>query len=189
MRRSRKGTHMNDITRKKLENLIEKNVRLFNLQLRKRTEEPFSIKEDYHLSTGIENEIFSWELQQTIAMEENGVIHMMMFVHPIIVNADNRHSLIEFANDMNQWLGLCLGKFWVNCDDDFCYECYLPELLVNHPDELELQLFDRPFSHFKDCLTPLMQLKDGKWSLDTALQFMHELFTEGYVDNSKYGLW
>ena len=40
---------MNDITRKKLENLIEKNVRLFNLQLRKRTEEQFSIKEDYHL--------------------------------------------------------------------------------------------------------------------------------------------
>ena len=77
----------------------------------------------------------------------------------------------------------------VNNDNDFCYECYLPELLINHLDELEQQLFDLPFSHFRDCLTPLMQLKDGKWTIEKAIQYLDELRTEGYVDNSSYGLW
>ena len=56
-------------------------------------------------------------------------------------------------------------------------------------DELEQQLFDLPFSHFRDCLTPLMQLKDGKWTIEKAIQYLDELRTEGYVDNSSYGFW
>ena len=180
---------MNDLTRKNLEGLVKKNVRLFNLQFKKRKENPFLLSEEYHLSTGVENELFSWELQQTIGITNNGKIHMMMFMHPIIVNDNNRREFIEFANAANMWLGTPLGRFWINNDNDFCYECYLPELLTSYLDELEQQLFDLPFAHFKDCLTPLMQLKEGKWTVEKAIQYLDELRTEGYVDNSEYGLW
>lgn len=180
---------MDDVSRKKLEALIKKNARLFNLQLKKRKDNPFLLNEDYHLAARIENELFSWELQQTIGIQEKGPVHMMMFMHPIVVSDNNRLEFIEFANAANLWLGSSLGRFWVNCDNDFCYECYLPELFIDHPDELEQQLFDKPFSHFSDCLTSLMQLKDGKWPVQKAIQYIDELRTEGYVDNSEYGLW
>ena len=180
---------MKDVSRKNLEGLIKKNARLFNLQLKKRKDNPFLLCEQYHLSTIIENEIFSWELQQTIGITENGMIHMMMFMDPIIVNHDNRLSFIEFANAANQWMGSSLGKFWVNQDNDFCYECYLPEMFIDYPDKLEQQIFDNPFSHFRDCLTPLLQLKEGKWSVDKAIQYIDKLRTEGFIDNSEYDLW
>lgn len=179
---------MDDISRKKLETLIKKNARLFNLKLVRNKEDPFVIWEDYHLSTVIENELFSWELQMTIGVTE-GLIHMMMFMHPIIVEDDTRLGFIEFANAANLWLGSALGTFWVNNDNDYCYECYLPELFVDNLPELEQQLFDKPFSHFKDCLTPLLQLKDGKWTVQKSIKYLDELREEGYVDNSEYGLW
>ena len=180
---------MKDILRKQLDELIKKNVRLFNLQMKKKRDEPFLLSEEYHLSTGIENELFSWELQQTIGITENGKIHMMMFMHPIIVDDNNHREFIEFANAANLWLGSSLGRFWINQDNDFCYECYLPKLLIDHLEELEQQLFDKPFSHFRDCLTPLLQLKDGKWTVDKAIKYINELRTEGFIDNSEYGLW
>lgn len=40
-----------------------------------------------------------------------------------------------------------------------------------------------------DCLTSPMQLKDEKWTVQKAIQYIDELRTEGYVDNSEYGLW
>lgn len=45
---------MDDISRKKLETLIKKNARLFNLKLVRKKEDPFVIWEDYHLSAVIE---------------------------------------------------------------------------------------------------------------------------------------
>ena len=180
---------MSDLSRKNLEGLVKKNVRLFNLQFKKRKENPFLLSEEYHLSTGVQNELFSWELQQTIGITNNGKIHMMMFMHPIIVDDNNRREFIEFANAANLWLGSSLGRFWINQDNDFCYECYLPKLLIDHLEELEQQLFDKPFSHFRDCLTPLLQLKDGKWTVDKAIKYINELRTEGFIDNLEYGLW
>lgn len=179
---------MKDIFRKQLDELIKKNVRLFNLQMKKKRDEPFLLSEEYHLSTGIENELFSWELQQTIGITENGKIHMMMFMHPIIVDDNNRREFIEFANAANLWLGSSLGRFWINQDNDFCYECHLPEFMIDHLDELEQQLFDKPFSHFRDILTPLIQLKDRKWTADKAIKYINELRTEGFIDNLEYGL-
>ena len=178
---------MNKDLREKLDDLINKNVKLFKLQLTKRRENPFVLSEEYHLSTKIENELFSWELQQSIGIAENGKIHMMMFMHPIIVDEHNRCNFIEFANAANLWLGSSLGRFWVNDDNDYCYECYLPELLIEHNNELEQQLFDKPYAHFRECLTALLQLKDGKWDVDTAIHYINELRTEGFVDNLEYG--
>lgn len=178
---------MDDILRKRFDGLIKKNIRLFNLKLIGKKEKPFVIWEDYHLSTIVENELFSWELQMTIEVIES-VIHMMMFMHPIIVEEDMRLSFIEFANTANLWLGSALGRFWVNSENDYCYECYLPEWFADNLRDLELQLFDKPFSHFKDCLTPLLQLKDGKWTVQESIKYLDELKELGYVNNSEYGL-
>ena len=138
---------------------------------------------------GVWRHIEQIQLQQTIGITENGKIHMMMFMHPIIVDDNNHREFIEFANAANLWLGSSLGRFWINQDNDFCYECYLPKLLIDHLEELEQQLFDKPFSHFRDCLTPLLQLKDGKWTVDKAIKYINELRTEGFIDKSEYGLW
>lgn len=74
---------MDDILRKRLDGLIKKNIRLFNLKLIGKKEKPFVIWEDYHLSTIVENELFSWELQMTIEIIES-VIHMMMFITQLL---------------------------------------------------------------------------------------------------------
>lgn len=180
---------MNNTNRKKIEYLIEKNARLFNLKLTNKKQNIFTIWEDYHLSTGIENEIFHWDLQMTIGITKNGLIHMMMFMHPLVVTDKTKTSFIEFANAANLWLESSLGRFWVNSDNDFCYETYLPELFVEYSQELEQQLFDKPFSHFKDCLSPLMMLKDEKWTAEKAIEYLNRLREDGFVDNSEYGLW
>ena len=87
------------------------------------------------------------------------------------------------------WMGSEFGRFLVNNDNDYCYECYLPQQLLSNPGELEQQLFDMPFSHFKDSLTPLMQLKTGEWTVDRAIEYLDELREKGYIDNSEYGIW
>lgn len=179
---------MNEIVEQKLEALIKKNVRLFNLKLKRKKDNPFILSEEYHLTTRIENELFSWELQFTIGITENDKIHMMMFLDPIIIDNYNRGDFINFANSENLWLGSSLGRFWVNDENDYCYEVCLPSFFVNYPAELELELFDKPFSHFRDCLTPLLQLKDSKWSVEKAIQYLNELRTRGFVDNIEYGL-
>lgn len=180
---------MNEILKQKLEVLVNKNVRLFNLKLKRKNDYPFLLNEECHLTTRIENELFSWELQSTIRITENDKIHMMMFLNPIIISDTTRETFIEFANSANLCLGSSLGRFWVNDENDYCYEVCLPNFFVNYPGELEHQLFDKPFSHFRDSFTPLLQLKDSKWSAEKAIQYIDELRTKGFVDNSVYGLW
>lgn len=82
-----------------------------------------------------------------------------------------------------------MGRFWVNDDNDFCYECYLPEFLLEYEKELENQLFDKPFAHFRDCLSPLMKMKDGEWNAEYAIKYLTELRENGYIDNQEYNLW
>lgn len=180
---------MNEILKQKLEVLVNKNVRLFNLKMKRKKDYPFLLIEEYHLTTKIENEIFLWELQSTIEITENDKIHMLVFLSPIIIDNHNREAFTEFANSANLWLGSSLGRFCVKDENDYCYEVCLPGFFVNYPAELEQQLFDKPFSHFRDCLTPLLQLKDSKWSAEKAIRYIDELRTKGFVDNSEYGLW
>lgn len=179
---------MDNRSREKLIELIQKNVKLFNMSIIERKDKPFILQEDFHISTPIQNNLFSWNLQFTISFTENRLIHLMMFLHPIIINTQNRLSFIRFANAANMWLGSALGKFWVNDDNDFCYEMYLPEFFLEHLGELERQLFDNPFSHFQDCLTPLLMLKQGRWNVEKAIAYIDELREEGVVDNDKYDL-
>lgn len=173
----------------KLQKVIDKNAKLLNMKLLKRKDYPFALSEaeHYHLITVLSNELFSWKVQMTIGMTEKGLIHMMLFMHPVIIKEKNRPSFIQFANAANIWLSSEFGRFWVN--NDYCYECFLPQQLLDNTMELERQLFDRPFSQFRDSLTPLMQLKTGEWTVDRAIEYLNELKEKGYVYNSEYGIW
>lgn len=152
----------NSIERRKLKEILVKNAKLFKLEMIDKKENRFVIREDFHFFTRIENEIFTWNLQFTIDMATKGLIHLMMFLDPVIVTYETKTTYIEFANAANLYLGSALRRFWVNEDNDYCYECYLPDFLLEYEDELEKQLFDKPFSHFRDCLTPLMKMKNGE---------------------------
>lgn len=178
-----------DILRRKLDDLIRKNTKLFSMKLTRKTENPFVLREDYHLSTTVANELFSWGLQMTVGIAGKNLIHMMMFLDPIVVDDTTRPAFIQFANATNMRLGAALGRFCVNEDNDFYYECCLPGFFGDNLRDLERQLFDIPFSHFRTCLNPLMQLKDGKWDADIAISYYDELRDAGVIDNSNYGLW
>ena len=179
---------MKSIEKEKLRKILMKNARLFQMTIKDKKDGYF-MKEDFHLFTLIENEIFSWELQITIDCATEGRIHSMMFLHPVVITTTTKSTYIEFANVANIYLASAMGRFWVNDDNDFCYECYLPEFLLEYEKELENQLFDEPFAHFRDCLSPLMKMKDGECNAEYAIKYLTELKENGYVDNQVYNLW
>ena len=179
---------MTSLQRKKLTNIITMNSKLFQIKLKDK-QDGYLIKQDFNLITFLENELFSWELQITIDLAIEGRIHMMMFLHPVVITQTTRSAYIEFANEANMYLGSAMGRFWVNDDNDYCYECYLPDFLLEYEQELEQQLFDKPFAHFRDLLTPLIKMKDGEWDSQYAIQFLTKLRKQGYVDNREYNLW
>lgn len=179
---------MKSAEKEKLRKILMKNARLFQMTIKDKKDGYF-MKEDFHLFTLIENEIFSWELQITIDCATEGRIHSMMFLHPVVITTTTKSAYIEFANAANLYLGSAMGRFWVNDDNDFCYECYLLEFLLEYEKELENQLFDKPFAHFRDCLSPLMKMKDGEWDSEYAIKYLTELRENGYVDNREYKLW
>ncbi|MDO5126949.1 MAG: hypothetical protein Q4D54_04285 [Eubacteriales bacterium] len=178
---------MKSATKEKLRKILMKNARLFNMKI-KTKKDGYFLNEDFHLFTLIENEIFSWELQMTIDFATEGRIHLMMFLHPVIITTITKPAYIKFANAANLYLSSAMGRFWVN-DDDFCYEASLPEFLLEYEKELEDQLFDKPFAHFRDCLSPLMKMKNGEWNAEYAIKYLTELRENGYVDNQEYNLW
>lgn len=179
---------MKSAEKEKLRKILMKNARLFNMKI-KAKKDGYFMKEDFHLFTLIENEIFSWELQITIDCATEGLIHLMMFLHPIVITTATKSAYIEFANAANLYLASALGRFWVNDDNDYCYECFLQGFLLEYERELENQLFDKPFAHFRDCLSPLMKMKDGEWNAEHAIKYLTELRENGYVDNQEYNLW
>lgn len=173
----------------KLRNVLRKNASLFQLKMLDKKKDLYLMKEDFHFFTLIENEVVSWELQIAIDTEVQGLIHSMVFLHPVIITEETKTNYIQFSNVANFYLGSAMGRFWVNEDNDYCYEAYLPELLLDYEKELERQLFDVPFAHFRDCLTPLIQMKDGAWGSDKAIDYLNRLRNDGYIDNEEYGLW
>ncbi len=102
-------------------------------------------------------------------------------------------GMIQLSNTANRYLyrGSALGRFWVDVDNhDFAYELILKEeLLECHAAEIENQLFDIPYAHFKDLHIPLVMLTGNAWRADMAISYLTELREKGYVDNSVYGLW
>lgn len=175
-------------SKEKLRRILEKNARLFGLKLIDKKVDRYFMKEDFHIFTLIENEIFRWELQITIDVAKVGLIHSMIFLHPIVITEQTKPAYIEFANEANMFLVSEMGRFWVNDDNDYCYECYIPNFLLEYEKELETQLFDKPFAHFRDCLTPLMMMREGEWGSAKSIEYLGKLRRDGYVDNIEYGL-
>ena len=167
---------MKSAEKEKLRKILMKNARLFNMKINVKKYGYF-MNEDFHLFTLIENETFSWELQITIDCATEGRIHLMMFLHPVVITTKTKSAYIEFANAANIYLASAMGRFWVNDDNDYCYECFLPEFLLEYERELENQLFDKPFAHFRDCLSPLMKMKDGEWNAEYAIKYLMRYIT------------
>ena len=81
------------------------------------------------------------------------------------------------------------GIYFCKLEPRIPIQRYLPEFLLEYEKELENQLFDEPFAHFRDCLSPLMKMKDGEWDSEYAIKYLTELRENGYVDNQEYNLW
>ena len=85
---------MKSVDKEKLRKIIMKNARLFQLTI-KNKKDGYFMKEDFHLFTLVENEIFSWELQITIDTATEGRIHLMMFLHPVVITRDIVKRLVK----------------------------------------------------------------------------------------------
>lgn len=66
---------MNRVEKEKLRKILTKNAKLFQMAIEDRRE--YCMKEDFHLFTFIENELFSWELQIAIDCATEGRIHLI----------------------------------------------------------------------------------------------------------------
>ena len=108
---------MNRLEKEKLRKIVVKNSKLFQMTIKDRKE--YCMKEDFHLFTLIENEIFSWKLQITIDCATEGRIHLMMFLHPVVITTKTKLAYIEFANEANLYLASAMGRFWINDDNDY----------------------------------------------------------------------
>lgn len=149
-------------------------------------------REDWHLFLEMRSPIVpSLLLQMTISVEDKAV-RMLIFPSPAIIDSRNTNQFILLSNAANRYLymGSALGRFWVDVENrDFAYELILRgELIEHHAAEIEKQLFDVPYSHFKDLHIPLLMLEENVWKVDIALRYLTELREKGYVDNFVYGL-
>ncbi len=151
------------------------------------------LRENWHLFLEMHSPIVSpLPLQMAIYIEDEAV-RMLLFPSPAIIDSRNTNQFIQLSNTANRYLyrGSALGRFWVDVDNrDFAYELILKEeLLEYHAAEIENQLFDIPYAHFKDLHIPLVMLAANAWKADMAISYLTELRGKGYVDNSVYGLW
>ena len=147
------------------------------------------LREDWHLFLEMHSPILSpLSLQMTISVEDEAV-RMLLFPSPAIIDSKNTNQFIQLSNAANRYLymGSALGRFWVDVDN--CDLAYEQILLGCHAAEIENQLFDVPYAHFKDLHIPLVMLAENVWKTDMALRYLTELREKGYVDNSVYGLW
>lgn len=146
-------------------------------------------REDWHLFLEMRSPVVSpLLLQMTISVEDEAV-RMLLFPSPAIIDSKNTNQFIQLSNAANRYLymGSALGRFWVDVDN--CDLAYEQILLGCHAAEIENQLFDVPYAHFKDLHIPLVMLAENVWKADMAIRYLTELREKGYVDNSVYGLW
>ena len=151
------------------------------------------LREEWHLFLEMHSPIVSSLLLQMTIYVEDKAVRMLFFPSPAIIDNRNMNQFILLSNVANRYLyiGSALGRFWVDVENrDFAYELILrEELIEHHASEIEKQLFDVPYSHFKDLHIPLLMLEENVWDADMAIRYLTELREKGYVDNSVYGLW
>lgn len=145
----------------------------------------------YHVLVNEHNLVPPLEIQGTIEIyEEQQMIRLLWFIHPIMVNERNMNSCISFANEVNRELGRG-GHFWVDSEYyDFAYEQMFDEKVVElfGEDLLEKYMFEMPLNQYRDIHIPLMMLLSEQWEADKAIRFLKELREDGFVENSRYEL-
>ena len=175
-----------------LEQIVDRKAREFSLEKEKRnhTGSVVSIfQEEWHLFSWLNHPLVpTLEIQCSISIEGDSV-RAVWFPHPVLISIESKTEFVLFANEANLELHSG-GRFWCNEDMDFAYEIVLTKEIVEKcEDEVARQLFDIPYSNFRDLHIPLIMLKTEIWQSGTAIKYLMELREKGYVDNSDYNLW
>ncbi len=145
--------------------------------------------EEWHLFTWLEHPLVpALEIQCSISIEGD-YIRAVWFPHPALLTPETRTEFVLLANEANLELHPG-GRFWCNDEMDFAYEIVLAKKIIEKcEEETATLLFDVPYSNYQDFHIPLIMLKNGIWKAGTAVRYLRELRTRGFVDNSDYGLW
>ncbi len=175
-----------------LTQIVNEKAREFSLkkESREHSDSVVSIfREDWHLYTWLNHPLVPpLEIQCSISVEGD-YVRAVWFPHPVLITLETKTNFILLANEANLELHSG-GRFWCNEDMDFAYEIVLPKVVIEscRKDVAKL-LFDIPYSHFTDLLIPLTMLSNRTWQSHTAIKYIKELRTNGFVDNSDYELW
>ena len=175
-----------------LTQIVNKKTREFSLEKVKQehSDSVVSIfRENWHLLSWLYNPLVpTLEIQCSICTEGN-FVRAVWFPHPALITPETKTEFILLANEANIELHSG-GRFWCNEDMDFAYEIVLSKASIEaREDETGELLFDIPYSHFQDLQIPLTMLRSRTWQAHTAIKYLKELRTKGFVDNSNYGLW
>lgn len=145
-------------------------------------------KENFHLFYTIKSEqiVNVLNLQFQVELEENG-IRTLVFVDPIVLRPSKIGDASKIANAVNARLK-GLGRFTVHETGDFLFDVYFPiEMIYCTPEIIEDTIFTECISFFRNLHIPLFLYAEGFWDIDIAVEFIEELFDNGFVDNFKYG--
>lgn len=175
-----------------LTQIVNEKAREFSLEKESREHSASVVsifREDWHLYTWLNHLLVPpLEIQWSISMEGD-YVRAVWFPAPVLITPETKTNFILLANEANLELHSG-GRFWCNEDMDFAYEIVLPKVVIEScGKEAAKLLFDIPYSHFKDLLIPLTMLSNRTWQPHTAIKYIKELRTNGFVDNSDYELW
>jgi|GEM_PF-4678083 len=138
-------------------------------------------RDNYHLFINLKY----ISLQMSIKIEENSVF-CLIFIDPILVKDQNKGDFITFINHIN-WLTIGFGHFYVDTNNDIAYAIRIPEyMILNHIDEVRAELFEIPIRFYTDMQIPLSKLANGDWDVEIAIQYVNELYNNGYAFNKDY---
>lgn len=173
-----------------LQRIINEKSREYSLKKREYSDDIVSIfREEWHLFSWLNNPLVpTLEIQGSIS-DEGDYIRTVWFPHPTLITPETQTEFILFANEANMELHSG-GRFWCNEEMDFAYEIVLSKASIEacEEDETARLLIDMPLVYFQDLQIPLTMLRSRTWEAHTAIKYLRELRTEGFVDNSGYGL-
>lgn len=174
-----------------LKRIIDRKSIDFSLEKEKRNHKGSVVliwKEDWHLFSQVSHPLVpTLEIQGSINIEDD-FVRVVWFPHPTLITPDTRIEFFLFCNEANRAL-YSGGRFWCDEEFNFAYEIAIEEELIeNCTEEAAKLLFDVPLSYFKDLHIPLVMLSNGTWKSNIATDFINELRTKGYVENSDYNL-
>ena len=175
-----------------LQEMIERKASEFSLEKEKRPHTGSIISiflEEWDLFAWLEHPLVpTLEIQCSISVKGD-FVRAVWLPNPTLLTPETRTDFTLFANEANLELHSG-GRFWCNDEMDFAYEIVLTKEMIEKCEAEAARLFfDVPYSSYQDFHIPLSMLKKGVWRSDTAIQYIRELRSKGFVDNSDYDIW